>query len=238
MCRPDPDREVRRVTIRRLVGAALTVPGLIGGLMLVTARPAAACSCAVMSEARKAAYADAIFVGTLIDRRIGEPTGAVTSSTHMAVWTFEVSRAYKGTVSKRQEIATAMSGASCGLELSGPGPFLVFARRPNDAVARAGGATASSIPANTSRTCASGHEQCPTAANQPLAGYHPARQHRPPPLPQQRHPRQRRLASRLASERWPRWSRLHWDWPPSGRGVGPTPTKTSFRSFGVGLAGS
>ena len=124
------------MTIRRLVGAALTVPGLIGGLMLVTARPAAACSCAVMSEARKAAYADAIFVGTLIDRRIGEPTGAVTSSTHMAVWTFEVSRAYKGTVSKRQEIATAMSGASCGLELSGPGPFLVFARRPNDAVAK------------------------------------------------------------------------------------------------------
>jgi hypothetical protein len=124
------------VTIRRLVGAALTVPVLIGGLMLVTARPAAACSCAVMSEARKAAYADAIFVGTLIDRRIGEPTGAVTSSTHMAVWTFEVSRAYKGTVSKRQEIATAMSGASCGLELSGPGPFLVFARRPNDAVAK------------------------------------------------------------------------------------------------------
>jgi len=124
------------VTIRRLVGAALTVPVLIGGLMLVTARPAAACSCAVMSEAKKAAYADAIFVGTLTDRRIGEPTGAVTSSTHMAVWTFEVSRVYKGTVSRRQEIATAMSGASCGLELSGPGPFLVFARRPSDAVAK------------------------------------------------------------------------------------------------------
>jgi hypothetical protein len=124
------------VTIRRLVGAALTVPVLIGGLLLVTARPAAACSCAVMSEAKKAAYADAIFVGTLIDRRIGEPTGAVTSSTDMAVWTFEVSRVYKGTVSERQEIATAMSGASCGLELSGPGPFLVFARRPGDAVAK------------------------------------------------------------------------------------------------------
>ena len=136
MCRPDPDREVRQVTIRRLVGAALTMPVLIGGLLLVTARPAAACSCAVMSEAKKAAYADAIFVGTLIDRRIGQPSGAATISTQMAVWTFEVSRVYKGTVSRRQEIATAMSGASCGLELSGPGPFLVFARRPNDPVAK------------------------------------------------------------------------------------------------------
>ena len=124
------------MTIRRLVGAALTVPMLIGGLLLVTARPAAACSCAVMSEAKKAAYADAIFVGTLLDRRIGEPTGAVSSSTDMAVWTFEVSRVYKGTVSRRQEIATAVDGASCGLELSGPGPFLVFARRPNDGVAK------------------------------------------------------------------------------------------------------
>ena len=112
------------------------MPVLIGGLLLVTARPAAACSCAVMSEAKKAAYADAIFVGTLIDRRIGQPSGAATISTHMAVWTFEVSRVYKGTVSRRQEIATAMSGASCGLELSGPGPFLVFARRPNDPVAK------------------------------------------------------------------------------------------------------
>lgn len=124
------------MTIRRLVGAALTVPVLIGGLLLVTARPAAACSCAVMSEAKKAAYADAIFVGTLIDRRIGQPSGAATISTQMAVWTFEVSRVYKGAVSRRQEIATAMSGASCGLELSGPGPFLVFARRPNDPVAK------------------------------------------------------------------------------------------------------
>ena len=124
------------MTIRRLVGAALTVPLLIGGLLLVTARPAAACSCAVMSEAKKAAYAHAIFVGTLLDRRTGQPSGAVMSSTHMAVWTFEVSRVYKGTVSRRQEIATAMSGASCGLELSGPGPFLVFARRPNDPVAK------------------------------------------------------------------------------------------------------
>lgn len=124
------------MTIRRLVGAALTMPVLIGGLLLVTARPAAACSCAVMSEAKKAAYADAIFAGTLIDRRIGQPSGAATSSTHMAVWTFEVSRVYKGAVNRRQEIATAMSGASCGLELSGPGPFLVFARRPNDPVAK------------------------------------------------------------------------------------------------------
>ena len=202
-----PGLEVRGVTIRRLVGAALTVPVLIGGLLLVTARPAAACSCAVMSEAKKAAYADAIFVGTLIDRRIGQPSGAATISTQMAVWTFEVSRVYKGTVSRRQEIATAMSGASCGLEPAVRGRSWCSPGDRTTLLPRPGGATASSIPANTSRTCASGHEHCPTAANQPLTGHRPARQHRH--LRQHRHPRQGRLASPLASERWRRWSRLH-----------------------------
>jgi hypothetical protein len=39
-----------------------------------------------------------------------------------------VSRVYKGMVSTRQEIVTpGGGGASCGLELGGPGPFLVYA---------------------------------------------------------------------------------------------------------------
>jgi hypothetical protein len=40
------------VTAQRLLGAALTVPVLIGALVLMTAGPAVACSCAIVrSEA-------------------------------------------------------------------------------------------------------------------------------------------------------------------------------------------
>ena len=53
------------------------------------------------------------------------------------MWTFEVSRVYKDAVGRRQEILTAASGASCGLELSGPGPFLVSVRQASgDELAR------------------------------------------------------------------------------------------------------
>lgn len=115
--------------IRKLLGAVLTVPVLIGGLLLLSAAPAAACSCvAGVSDAEQAANADAVFVGTLVDRR--EPAQRpVMSSSDPAVLTFEVSRVYKGTVGARQEIVTAQSGVSCGLELVGDGPFLVFGQR-------------------------------------------------------------------------------------------------------------
>jgi hypothetical protein len=137
------------VTIWRLLRAALTVPLLFGGLLLVTAGPAAACSCAIGSEAEGAARADAVFVGTLIsqatqiDSRVERAQREFTrtsdqrvlvrmlrNDTSRTVWTFKVSRVYKGAVGKRQEIVTAVGGSSCGLELRGPGPFLVFAYKP------------------------------------------------------------------------------------------------------------
>lgn len=57
------------MTVRRLLGAALMVSVMLGGLVLVTAEPAAACSCVNLgSDAAKAAHADAVFVGTLISQ--------------------------------------------------------------------------------------------------------------------------------------------------------------------------
>ncbi len=117
--------------IRRLFGAVLTVPVMISGLLLVTAGPAAACSCAVASEPEHAANADAIFVGTLVDR-VDPPQDGMWSSADPAVLTFDVSAVYKGTVRARQQVVTPMSGASCGLELNGTGPFLVFGREAAD----------------------------------------------------------------------------------------------------------
>jgi hypothetical protein len=136
---------------------------LIGGLLLVTAEPAAACSYPIpASEATSAARADAVFVGTLrsqvnrIDRaaeaarnelarelqrrpyradRVAELMRNVTHSSDRAVLTFEVRRVYKGTVGRRQEVVTSLV-PSCPPLLSGPGPFLIFANKPSPAISR------------------------------------------------------------------------------------------------------
>jgi hypothetical protein len=56
--------------MRRLLGAALTVAVLLAGLLLVTAGPAAARTCVQMTEAQRAARADAVFVGRLVGSRV------------------------------------------------------------------------------------------------------------------------------------------------------------------------
>jgi hypothetical protein len=136
---------------------------LIGGLLLVTAGPAAACSYPIpASETTNAARADAVFVGTLRSQvnqtdqaaaaaraelarelqrrpsradRIAELMRKVTHSPDRAVLTFEVRRVYKGTVGKRQEVVTSLA-PSCPPLLSGPGPFLIFANKPSPTISR------------------------------------------------------------------------------------------------------
>ena len=144
--------------LRRLLGAALAVT-VIGGLLLVTAGPAAACSYpAPASEAAYAARADAVFEGTLVSRvdridraaraelarevetrpyrvdRVRELMRKLTHSSDRAVLTFEVSRVHKGTVGEHQEIVTSVG--PCSLPLSGAGPFLVFANKPSHDMSR------------------------------------------------------------------------------------------------------
>jgi hypothetical protein len=156
-------RQGAQVRIRRLLGTALTVLVLIGGLLVVTAGPAPACSYPIpASETANAARADAVFVGTLraqvnrIDRaaaaahdelarelqrrpyradRVAELRRNVTHSSDRAVLTFEVRRVYKGTVGRRQEVVTSLA-PSCPPLLSGSGPFLIFAHKPSPAISR------------------------------------------------------------------------------------------------------
>jgi hypothetical protein len=148
------------VKIRRLLGAALTVPVLLGGLLLVTAGPAAACSCpALGSDSERAARAEAVFVGKVVGERVDPSVltreyrqrekkrieelkerfgrSAVPTIPDPVVLTFEVSRVYKGTVSERQEIVTpGGGGGGCGLSASGGKPLLVFAYQSSDDVFR------------------------------------------------------------------------------------------------------
>ena len=88
------------------------------------AGPASACSCRVATTADRYAEADVVFVGRLVERTVDEP---VTSSVDPARHVFAVDRAVKGQVPERAVVLSAVSGASCGLELRGTGPFVVFA---------------------------------------------------------------------------------------------------------------
>ena len=106
--------------IWRLLGAVLAVSVMLGGLLLVTAGPATACTCAQMTEAQLAARVDVLFVGTLVSSRVDPSVltreyraerkrrervnpSAVPQSDPV-VLTFEVTRVYRGAVGKRQEI--------------------------------------------------------------------------------------------------------------------------------------
>lgn len=111
-----------RRTAMVLIGLVLAV-----GLQVGYAGPAAACSCAgPVTDVTAADRADAIFTGVLLDRRVADSFGF--SGADPAVFTFEVDGVYRGQVAATQSIVTARDGATCGLELSGAGPFLVFAR--------------------------------------------------------------------------------------------------------------
>jgi hypothetical protein len=174
------------VTVRRLLGAALTVAVLLAGLLLVTAGPAAACSCAYFrSDAERAAHADAVFVGTMVSKveRIDQKTRELMRSSDPAmrlrvynssdssrvVWTFQVSRVYKGVVGERQEIVTSMEPpAEAGIfdtcrapRFHTPGPFLVFADKPSPDLSRRyqlGPGQYMSGPCSGSRALAAGSE--------------------------------------------------------------------------------
>ena len=98
-----------------LAAAALLL--VLASIWAVPAR-AYACSCAAASDERYVSSADVIFTGRIDDDRSDQQTRTIT---------FVVERIYKGDAGPRQVISTSASGASCGLEIGGPGTFLVFA---------------------------------------------------------------------------------------------------------------
>jgi hypothetical protein len=115
-----------RVFVLSVMAALSAVAGVV-----VSASPAHACTCARASEAEYFRSADVVFTGTLIDRQ-EPPWRPVMSSGDPATLTFEVSRVHRGQAQRFQQVETAMSGASCGLEIDGSGPFLVVADHVQD----------------------------------------------------------------------------------------------------------
>lgn len=124
------------MNLSRVTGAALVTVAAAGLLQLVSvlgAAPALACSCAPMTDEEYVENADVIFTATLLGREDPEPgPDGTMSSMDPATLTFAVSEVYKGQVGKTAQVRTATSGASCGLEIEGEGPFLVFTEFGDD----------------------------------------------------------------------------------------------------------
>ena len=107
----------------------------VGAFVLGTSERVAACSCATFTEEEALDASDAAFTGTVVE--VITPSGDTYSSADPERFVFDVAEVYKGDVFARQSIVTARDGGSCGLEISGPGPFLVFARETDSVVSGA-----------------------------------------------------------------------------------------------------
>ncbi|WP_091768963.1 hypothetical protein [Blastococcus aurantiacus] len=114
----------------RRAGILLLLSALLGALVVLGASPAQACSCVGGTTAEFTERADVVFTGRLISRT--EPGGLVRSSADPARHVFAVDAVAKGSASERQEVLSPVSGASCGLELAGDGPVVVFATHTAD----------------------------------------------------------------------------------------------------------
>jgi hypothetical protein len=103
--------------------------GLITGAVTVAVAgggAAHACSCVAITDQQAFAGADSVFTGKLVGTELVSD-GPVYSTGDPERFFFEVDKVFKGKASDRQTVVTARDGASCGLEIGGPGPFIVFA---------------------------------------------------------------------------------------------------------------
>jgi hypothetical protein len=114
--------------VRRTTGILLLTYLYMIGTVLV-APAASACSCVGGTTQGFFADADAVFTGSLVAR---EEPATITSSADPALHVFAVDTVYKGKVHQSQGVLSPVSGATCGLELTGDGPFVVFATRSAD----------------------------------------------------------------------------------------------------------
>lgn len=110
--------------MKRLLASALVVVAGAAAGMMGAAAPACACSCVPTTEAQAYERADTVFAGTLV-RRQDPPDGS--SSVNLATLMFAVDKVYKGDVGATQKVLTAMSSASCGLEVQIGKRYLVHA---------------------------------------------------------------------------------------------------------------
>lgn len=115
---------MRNRLVTSLTAIALAAAALVFG----HASPASACSCSGGTDEEMFTTADVVFTGRLVDRN--DPgMSAGRSSAAFSTLRFDVDAVYKGEAAVDQVVVTEQSGASCGLEITGSGPFVVFGSR-------------------------------------------------------------------------------------------------------------
>lgn len=120
------------VLVKRLLARVLAALLFVGGFSVAAGvRPASACSCVGYTDDEAFAAADVVFTARVVD--VVRPT-VMVSSTDETRFVFAIDRIFKGEAHRTQSVVTASDGASCGLEITGSGPFLVFARAEGDGI--------------------------------------------------------------------------------------------------------
>jgi hypothetical protein len=100
------------------IAAIAVLIGVTGALGVAT--PCAACSCAEVPVATLAGSSTAVFTGTVTD---------VTDVDDVRLTTFAVTDVYRGTVHRRETVASGTGGASCGLAAVTGERYTVFVPR-------------------------------------------------------------------------------------------------------------
>lgn len=149
----------------RRTARALLLLLLAPALVVLLGSPGSACSCAGGTDAEHLARAFAVFDGEVLARR-EPPRRAIMSSGDPAVYEVAVTRVYKGDVPARAEVVTAVSGASCGLELPPSGPALLFVQESGGTL-RGGLCDGSRTGSGDPAVLGPGREPAPAAAPRP-----------------------------------------------------------------------
>lgn len=115
---------------------ALVVAAVLAPLLVVSPRPAAACTCLERTEQELAAQADVVFTGTALTRReVVVPTTTAPALPGHVEWTFAVEGVTKGAVAgAHQDVMTASNSAACGFDFQAGARYLVYATRQDGAL--------------------------------------------------------------------------------------------------------
>jgi hypothetical protein len=102
--------------MRRTLAAGLVV--LVAALAAgVAPERASACSCAQPDLGAELRRADAIFIGTMLSRRVARRTPGVSASDDPAYSRFRVETLLKGDLQSPLEVVSNAGGEACGLEV-------------------------------------------------------------------------------------------------------------------------
>ena len=98
-------------------------------------RSASACSCIETSVADALAGADVVFIGRVVNIRLGNPREpGVTSTADPVLIALDVSGYWKGPVSRVMTITTPRSEMSCGFSFQRGLVYLVYAQKEGSAL--------------------------------------------------------------------------------------------------------